>query len=107
MTIFNRKLLRINQARIINNFADYNFIYHEIISRIKENISLKYFLTLETFQVFGISPIQPTSESLYERYLFIILKFGFEVIQIPYLILTNRLLYLMNYEEVCIDRNIW
>lgn len=40
MTIFNRKLLRINQARIINNFADYNFIYHEIISRIKENISL-------------------------------------------------------------------
>ncbi len=36
MTIFNRKLLRINQARIINNFPNYNSISMKLSQELKK-----------------------------------------------------------------------
>ena len=36
--IFDRKLLKQNQSRISQQFSEYNFLYHEIATRIVENI---------------------------------------------------------------------
>jgi len=38
VNLFDRKLLRRNQARFLGDFAKYNFIYHEIADRIMENL---------------------------------------------------------------------
>lgn len=38
--LFDRKLLRQNRLRISKNFAQHNFLHHEIANRIAENVEL-------------------------------------------------------------------